>query len=113
MAQGRMHGDGPQVGVGAKELPEGQQPCLGAPAALGRGERGMPDRPEQHRVGLDHGIRGPWRQRIARLGHARRADGVLRGVQAEAEELAAACSTRSASAVTSGPMPSPGRTAIV
>jgi len=82
-----MYRGGPQVGVRAKDLPEGQQPSLGPPPAFGCGERRMPDRPEQDRVGLDHGIRRARRQGIVGLDHARRADGVLRRVQTEAEEV--------------------------
>jgi hypothetical protein len=90
MTQGRMDRGRPQVGVGAEKLAQGEQPGLGAAAALRRGERGVPDGPKQDRVGLPHGGRRAGRQGVVGLRHTGRPDRVFRRVEPEVEQLAAA-----------------------
>ncbi len=98
-----------------EQLPERQQPGLGAPLSFGRGERGMAHGAEQHGIRLDHGVSGATAEAHRR---PRATPAAPMGYSAVVErdsrrDRPRRASTRTASAVTSGPMPSPGSTATV
>ena len=108
-----MDRGGPQVGVGAEQLPKRQEPGLGAPACLGGRERRVPDRAEEDGVGLPDGGAGPRGSESPASATPAAPTAYSAVSRPKPNSSPAAWSTRRASAVTSGPMPSPGRTAIV
>jgi hypothetical protein len=75
--QGRMHGDGAQVGVHAEQRTKGEQPGLGFEVARSRIERRIAYRTQEHRIGTRDRVAGFSRQGIAAVLHASSADRVV------------------------------------
>ena len=87
MPERRVHHHGPQVGVRAQQLPQGQEPSLRASSPLRRGQRRVTHGAQQHGIGLHHRVGGRGWKGITGSGHTRGSDGVLLHRQREAVDL--------------------------
>jgi len=107
-----MNGDRSEVGVDVQQFAKRKQAGLWTQLARRVVERRIAHGAKQHRVALHHGGTGLGRQRIVRHGDRCGADRQSLERKPQAESLAHGLEYAQRCAITSGPMPSPGSTAM-